>query len=322
MHGLDLAALGTLDALLQEGSVQGAARRLGLSAPAVSHALARLRVRLEDPLLTRAGRGMVLTPRAEALRPQVHEVVAQARRLLTPERPFSAPDLEQTFVLVATDYVVAVLGLALDQSLREVAPRAGLRFLPNTSDDARLLREGEADLAIGIYGALPPELRTRPLLTDRFVVVVREGHPLLRRRFDLDAFLAHPHVQVAPRGRPGGYLDDVLGALGRRRRVARAFPYFLPALHLVAHTDYLLTISERIARLLGPALGLRILEPPLRLAPYALSMLWHPRFDADPAHRLLRTRLLGAARASAGELHQGARTRLDPSRSPRARSRK
>lgn len=311
VESLDLNLLATLDALLQEGSVTRAARRVGLSTPAMSHALARARERLGDPILVRSGRGMVLTPRAEALRARVHSVLAEARQALAPERPFVAHDLTRGFVIHASDYVLTVLGLPLDRLLRAEAPGVDLRFVPNTADDAGQLRDGGSDLAVGIYGDLPQEMRSRPLLTDRFVCVVRADHPRVGKRLTLEQYLQLAHIQVAPRGKPGGHLDDVLAARGHTRRVARAVPYFVTALGLAAQTDYALSISERIAARLAPGLGLRVLELPFAVRPYALSLVWHPRFDGDAAHRFLRDALVRAAREAAGDSHPEAQTRLE-----------
>jgi DNA-binding transcriptional LysR family regulator len=313
MEPSDLGMLAHLDALLQESSVTGAARRVGLSTPAMSHSLARIRERLGDPILVRAGRGMVLTPRAEALKARVHTVVAEARQALEPERPFVPHELSRTFVIHASDYVLTVVGGAFDAILRAEAPDASLRFVPNTPDDASLLRDGDSDLAVGIYGDLPQEMRSRPLLTDRFVAVVRREHPVVNKRLSLEQFVRLPHVQVAPRGLPGGYLDDALRERGLSRRVARAVPYFVTALQLVAQTDYVLTISERIARRYAHELGLVVHEVPLELRPYALSLVWHPRFDGDAAHRFLRDALARAATLEASDRHDAPRTRLDPS---------
>ena len=313
MEPSDFQLLATLDALLQEGSVTGAARRVGLSTPAMSHALARIRDRLGDSILVRSGRGMVLTPRAQALAPRVRAAVVAATEALEPERPFSPRELDRTVVVLATDYVLAVLGLPIDRILRDEAPLASLRFAPNTADDPALLRDGRADLAVGIYGDLPPEMRGRQLLTDRFVCVVREGHPEVGKRLSLEQLVRLPHVQVAPRGLPGGYLDDVLRSRGLARRVARAVPYFLTALQIAARTDYVLVVSERVARPMASSLGLRVLDPPLELRPYALSLVWHPRFDADAPHRFLRDVLVRAAKEAAGDLHERPRTRLDAS---------
>lgn len=311
MKSDDLNLLVSLDALLQERSVSKAARRLGLSTPAMSHALARARERLGDPVLVRAGRGMVLTPRAEAMRARVHAAVSQAREALAPARPFVPRELERTFVVHASDYVIAILGGSIDRLLRASAPRAAIRFVPNGIDDAERLREGGADLAVGIYGELPQEMRSRQLLTDRFVCVVRAEHPEVGRTLPLAKFLALPHVQVAPRGTPGGYLDDVLRSKGLARTVARAIPYFLTALQLVAETDYVLTVSERLARRMAPSLGLRVFDVPFELRPYALSLVWHPRVDADAGHRFFRDVFARAADLVARERHPSPRTRLD-----------
>lgn len=310
MEPSDLGLLVALDALLQEGSVTGAARRLGLSTPAMSHALRRVRDRLGDPVLVRAGRGMVPTPRADELRARVHTVVNEARQLLESTRPFSPAELDRTFVIHASDYVLTVLGV-VDQIVAARAPRVSLRFVPNTPDDAAALRDGVSELAVGIYGDLPREMRSRTLLTDRFVCVVRDGHPAVGKRLTLDQFVALPHLQVAPRGKPGGYVDDVLREAGRTRRVARAVPYFLTALQLVAETDYVLTISERVAVRFAPALKLRLVPAPVPLRPYALGLVWHPRFDGDPGHRFLREAFIAAATSHAGDRHADARTRLD-----------
>jgi DNA-binding transcriptional LysR family regulator len=311
VESTDLSLLVSLDALLQEGSVTGAARRVGLSTPAMSHALARIRERLSDPILVRSGRGMLLTPRALALKPQVHSVVTEARRTLEPERPFVARELAHTFVVHVTDYVLTVLGSTVDRILRQEAPKVCVRFVPNTPDDPALLRDQGSDLAVGIYGELPQEMRHRQLLTDRFVCVVRRDHPATKKRFTLEQFVGFPHIQVAPRGKPGGYIDDVLRERGLSRTVARAVPYFVTALQLAAETDYLLTISERIANRYVQALSLKVLEVPVKLRPYALSLVWHPRMDGDPAHHFLREVFLRAAGEAAGNRHEQPRTRLD-----------
>lgn len=310
MEGSDLGLLVALDALLQESSVTKAARRVGLSTPAMSHRLERLRVKLEDPLLVRAGRGMVLTPRAEALRPQVRSVVAAADRVMTPQAPFSPATLTRDFVIRATDYVLLVLGPTLDRIARAEAPQVGLRFMTNTPEDGADLRAGHAHLAVGIYGALEPELKTRTLLSDRFVCVVRRGHPLGRRRLTLSRYVKLGHIQVAPRGRPGGYVDDLLAERGLARRVTRAVPSFAAALRLVQGSDDVLTVSARVLGALEPEPALEVRAPPLPLEPYALSLLWHPRLDGDPAHRWLRELFVRAAAEVTGPPEPEARRRL------------
>lgn len=303
---VDVALLPALAALVEEASVTRAAKRLGLSVPATSHALARLRDRLGDPILVRAGRAMVRTPRAEAMRDDVREAMAAAGRVLARVAPLDPKRLDRVFHLHATDHVLLVLGPAFDRLLANEAPRVRVRFLPNAPDDAAALRDGRIDLAIGVYDGLPPEIRTRTLFEDRLVCVLRDGHPALRRELTLDRFAELEHVQIAPRGRSGGIIEELLAARGRTRRVARAVPYFVAALGLAAESDYVVTVSERIARVLAPRFGLRIVDAPLPLEPYPLDAIWHPRMDGDAAHAFLRDVLVRAARAS-GPLPVGAR---------------
>jgi DNA-binding transcriptional LysR family regulator len=294
MESRDLSLLTTLDALLQEANVTLAARRLGLSTPAASHALARIRERLGDPILVRAGRHMVLTPRAEELRPQVRSLVEDATRVLRAAVPFSPRDLTRTFTIYTTDHVLLVLGPALDRILREEAPEVCLRFLPSVMEDWVPLREGAADLSVCILGHFPPEFRTRRLFADRFVCVVRKDHPRVGRRLTLDAFLALEHVVVSPLGRPS-HVDAVLAERGLERRIRRVVPFFIAGLLMAASTDYVLTVSDRAALALAPMLGLRVMEPPLPLATYSLNLLWHPRLDDEPANRWLRDVFIRAA---------------------------
>lgn len=313
METSDLAMLAALDALLQEESVSGAARRLGLSTPALSHTLAKLRERFDDPLLVRAGRGMVLSPRAESLKGRVRDAVTVASLVFDDPGELDPAQMARRFTVSATDYVLLVFGGKLDEAIRTAAPKLDLSFVPNSVDDAARLRTGESDLAIGIYGDLPPELRTRAIITDRLVCVVRKDHPVVRKRLTVRQFTQLEHVQVAPRGRPGGYVDEVLAERGLSRRVARAVPYFQVALEISARSDRVLTVSERIAHQLGPRLGLRILEPPIPLEPFALSMVWHPRFDADAGHRWFREQLVQVTQAMAAMGHAKPRRRLSRS---------
>jgi DNA-binding transcriptional LysR family regulator len=304
LRDVDLNLLVPLDALLRTGSVTRAAEQVGLSTPAMSHALARLRVQLGDPVLVRAGRGMVLSERAQRLAPRVRALLDEVQGVLTPPAPLDLGRLVRTFRIHATDHVLAVLGPAIDRRVRALAPRVALQFLPNQPDDAAALREGRIDLAIGVYADLPPELRLRRLFDDRFVCVVRADHPGVGATLPLEVFLALDHVLVAPRGRPGSTVDGVLAELGHKRRVVRVVPYFLAALLLVAESDSVLTVSERIAQALAPRLGLRVLEPPLPLAGYTLKALWHPRAEAEPAHVWLRSQLVAAAEELASPVLQ------------------
>jgi len=317
MESRDLSLLLTLDALLQETTVTLAARRLGLSTPAVSHALARIRARLGDPILVRAGRSMVLTPRAEELRPLVRSLVEDAARVMSAAIPFAPRDLKRTFTIFTTDHVLLVLGPAVDRILRDEAPDVCLRFLPSVMEDWIPLRDGVADLSVCILGHFPAEFRTRQLFTDRFVCVVRQDHPVVGRRLTLDQYLALDHIVVSPLGRPS-HVDTVLAERGLERRIRRVVPFFNSGLLLAAATDDILTVSDRAALALAPTLGLRIVEPPLPLSSYSLNLLWHPRLDNEPANQWLRDVFVRAAK----EATPAGRTGPVPDRGRRTRPRR
>jgi DNA-binding transcriptional LysR family regulator len=300
MEPRDLGLLLALDALLQESNVTAAGRRLGLSTPATSHALARIRDRLKDPILVRAGRGMVLTPRAEQLRPKVRSLVEEATRVIDAATPFSARVLSRTFTIYTTDHVLLVLGPVVDRILRDEAPEVTLRFLPSVVDDWVPLRDGAADLSVCILGHFPPEFRTRKLFTDHFACAVRRGHPQVGGKLTLEQYLALEHVVVAPLGRPS-HVDQVLGERGRRRRIRLIVPYFLAGLHVASTTDCVLTVSARAARALADTFRLRLLPPPLPLGSYPLHLLWHPRLENEPANRWLREVFVRAAAEAASD---------------------
>jgi DNA-binding transcriptional LysR family regulator len=316
MESRDLSLLLTLDALLQEANVTLAARRLGLSTPAASHALARIRERLDDPILVRAGRKMVLTPRAEELRPQVRSLVEDATRVMSAAVPFSPRDLKRTFTIFTTDHVLLVLGPAVDRILRDEAPDVCLRFLPSVMEDWVPLRDGAADLSVCVLGHFPAEFRTRQLFTDRFVCVVRTGHPKVGKRLTLDQYLALDHIVVSPLGR-ASHVDAVLAERGHERRIRRTVPFFNSGLLMAAATDYVLTVSDRAALALAPTLGLRLVEPPLPLSAYSLNLLWHPRLENEPANRWLRDVFVRAAKEAVPAGRRGPGPEADRGANPR-----
>jgi len=300
----DLNLVIALDALLQEGNVSRAAARVGLSVPAMSHALARLRTQLGDPLLVRAGQRMVFTPRAADLKDRVHALATEALAVLSPGAATDLTKAERAFRIRTTDQFLMILNPALDRRLRE-APGLSLQVMPVQREDAVLLREGTIDLAIGVYdyspySDLPSDLRIQQLFEDEYVCVVRRDNPRVGRTVTLQQYAELEHIQVSVRGPPGGYVDELLAAHGMKRRIVRAVPYFMAALALVAETDYLLTLAVRFARKMAKRYGLRIVQPPkvLGLEPYQVSQIWHPRNDRDAAHRFLREAVADAARRS------------------------
>ena len=283
----DLNLLITLDALLAEGSVARAAQRLHLSPSAMSRALARLRTVTGDPLLVRAGRGLVPTPRAIELRERVQRLVEEAQTLLRPVEHLDLSHLVRTFTLRTSDGFVENFGPALIQRLRAEAPGVRLYFLQKLSKDSAPLRDGSVDLDTGVVDpATSPELHSRILFEDRFVGVVRNGHPLSQGEITPERYINGQHILVSRRGLATGLLDDTFNLQGWQREVVSLVSGFSAALALTRDSDLIATLPERHTRHLRN--GFFSFALPLPTPLIQLSMIWHPRMDADPAHRWLR----------------------------------
>lgn len=301
VSAVDLNLLVVLDAILQTGSVGRAAEQVGLTKPAMSHALARLREQLGDPVLVRAGQEWHLSERALAMRAEARDVAEKAKSLLSREALFDPASSRREFRIHATDHMLALLGTGIGGALAREAPSCSLRFLPIQGDDAAPLRGGQIDLALGVFPDLPPEFRTQALFQERFACVVRKGHPRVKGKMNLKCFLSMKHVLVAPRGRSGSTVDTALAERGLSREVMRFVPYFVVALDMVSRTDCVLTVSERLATAYAARFGLQVLKPPLALPVYTICQVWHPRVDADPSHRWLRRLVVQAAAELAGK---------------------
>jgi len=283
----DLNLLITLNVLLEEGSVARAAQRLRLSPSAMSRALARLRETTGDPLLVRAGRGLVPTPRALELRECVGDLVLQAEAVLRPATALDLAQLARTFTLRTSDGFVENFGPALIARLRQEAPSVRLNFLQKNSQDSTLLRDGSVDLETGVIAeTTSPEVRTRLLFRDRFIGVVRQGHELCRGKMSAERYAAAGHILVSRRGRQQGVMDDALELLGLQRDIVTIVGGFSAALALARASDLVASVPERhVGNLCA---GLHCFALPFDTPPITVSMLWHPRMDADPAHRWLR----------------------------------
>ena len=295
LPGMDVNLLVALDALLREGHVTRAARRVGLSQSAMSHALARLRVLLDDPLLVRGSRGMLLTPRAERMARPLAEALMALDGAVGPPAPFDASTIERELTLAAIDFAQLVFVAPLMELLAREAPGLSLVVVPPAEPIERALVSGAVDLALGL--ARPGfSLRQEELSSERFVCVVRKNHPAARRaRLRLRDYARLPHVVVSPRGRVPGAADAALRARGLERRVVLTVPHALTAALFVARSDAVLTIAERVAASALRALPLRVLEPPLELSPFRVTMQWHPRLDGDPVHAFVRGKLASIA---------------------------
>ncbi|TFW31339.1 LysR family transcriptional regulator [Massilia horti] len=283
----DFNLLITLDVLLTEGSVARAGRRLGLSASAMSRALARLRSTTGDPLLVRAGRGLVPTPRAIELRDRVRQLVHDAESVLRPAEAYDLQKVSRTFTLRTSDGFVENYGPALLLLVGSQAPGVMLRFVQKLNKDSTPLRDGAVDLETGVIGyETGPEVRVRALFRDRFVGAVRAGHPLTRAPVTPDRYAGGAHVLVSRRAGVTGLMDQQLRQLGLERNVATTVDGFASALALARGTDLIATVPDRHTRNLRA--GMASFALPFDAPEITVHMLWHPRMDADPIHRWLR----------------------------------
>ena len=277
----DANLLLALDALLGEGSVTGAARRMGLSPPAMSHTLSRLRATLGDPLFVRAGNRLVATPRATAMRERVARVVAEIGALLEPELPLDPLTLERTFVIRASDATIVTLGPALELLVRREAPGVALHFVGS------LGAEGiEVDLDIGVQAGRAPDRRIQRLYQDELVPVLRRDHPWARRRVALDQLAALDHVVVT--SQRAKYEAIRKPQRQRRRLPNRVVPSFLAAAALVRESDAYTMLPGRLASVVLDAFGLQRLAVTGALQPVTIAQSWSPRLDNDAGHTWLR----------------------------------
>ncbi|TVT79013.1 LysR family transcriptional regulator [Pseudomonas sp. H3(2019)] len=288
----DMNLLVALDALLDEGSVVGAARRMNLSPAAMSRTLTRVREALGDPILVRAGRGLVPTPKALELRSQVRDVVEQAAMLFRSADKVDLRTLRRRFNVRANDFFVGVYGGRLIDTLNRQAPHCELRFVPVGDGDDEALREGRIDLMVSNTRPGTPEVKVQNLFATHFVGLVREGHPLLEGEITAERFAGFSHISMSRRGIARGPIDTALNGLGLERRVALIAPSFHAAMFVLPDSDLILPVPKE-ALLSVTRLGLRLssFTLPIPLPTLMLTQAWHPRYDKDPAHRWLRETL-------------------------------
>ena len=283
----DLNLLVTLDVLLAEGSVARAALRLHLSPSAMSRALARLREATGDPLLVRAGRGLVPTPRAIELRERVGPLVQEGEAVLRPAESLRLETLVRTFTLRTNEGFVENFGPGLIARAGAEAPGVRLRFVQKPDKDSTSLRDGSVDLETGVVGKTTgPEVRVQALFRDRFVGVVRKGHPLCKGMITAARYEGGRHIFVSRRGLDKGPIDDALKLLGLERDIITVVGGFSAALAIARASDLIASVPERHTGNLRA--GMHSFPLPVAMPEFTVSMLWHPRRDADAAHRWLR----------------------------------
>jgi DNA-binding transcriptional LysR family regulator len=294
---MDIGLLRCFAHLHRECHLTRAARRAGLSQPAMSRVLGRLRDAFGDPLFVRTPTGMVPTPRADALAPEIDAVLASVDALVRPTA-FEPARLSRRFTIAMSDMFEADLVPRLLDALASAAPNAALTTRPIDDQPIDALAVGHVDVMIGVRMNMARDAIAAKLFEDGFMCAVRAGHPGVGKRLTLARFCELPHVQIAPRGEPGGAVDDALHALGMSRRIVARTHGFVAAPAIVASSDLVLTAPTRVLRRFAKPFGLRLLEPPLELPRFGVWYGWHPRFHADPAHAWLRAQIAEVAGAS------------------------
>jgi DNA-binding transcriptional LysR family regulator len=306
IRNVDLNLLVVLDALLAERSVTRAAQRLHLSQSATSAALARLRQVFADPLLLRTAGGMLPTSRGTALESPVRAWITEVERLVKATQTFRPSTESATFTLSASDYVEFTMLPQLIDFLETSSPGSRLAVRPMDFEAiGRQLEAGETDLALMSTANAPPDVRSRPLYTERFVIVVRRDHPRVRKAVDLDTYCALDHVMVSARG--GGFtgaIDEALAQVGHQRRVKLSVPHYLLVPQVVMSTDMVGALPERLAR--AYAERLRIVEPPIPIRGFTIAQVWHERKHRDPSQQWLRESIAKLAERMIGRVEPAA----------------
>ena len=284
----DLNLLVVFQVLLAERHVGRAAQRLALTQSAASHALGRLRDLFADPLFVRHPKGIEPTARALMLAPEIAEILSRARSLLAP-RVFD-PTLARSFTIATIDLTVPTIIVPLVAHLRRVASEIDLRIVPLVREQVvAAFDRQEIDIAILNFPDPPGRIARSPVLKDRYVGIARRGHPGLRKPLTAKAYAALPHLLFSPRGDPKGIVDAPLAQLsGLRRRVVMTVPHIAAVPLIVARTDLVAVIAERIARFYAAEYGLRLFDPPVKLPEFTISVLTSATRAADPALQWLQ----------------------------------
>jgi len=292
----DLNLLIVFDAVMHERSVTRAGSRIGLSQPAMSHALNRLRYMLKDELFVRTPEGMVPTPRAEMLAHPLRNALSEMQLALEPAA-FDPAASDRRFALAINNYAAVVLAPPLVAAVSAGAPAVHLALRPSgTLDIVERLDRGDLDLTIGSVDSPGERFATAPLLEDPFVMVMRRGHPASRRKLSAAAFAALPHLEISSSGEDTGFIDRWLVASGLVRRIGLRAPY-LSAGPILVQSDMVATLSRRIAQEFVRNHPLQIREPPYDSPRVRTVMLWHRRLDRHPAHRWLRDVILSVSKS-------------------------
>jgi DNA-binding transcriptional LysR family regulator len=314
----DLNLLVVLAVLLEERSTTRAAARLALTQSAVSRALQRLRDMIGDPLFVRTRDGLAPTTGAEALRERLRVVLEGAGEVLAGAPAFDPAAARRTFTIGAADLSESWLVARVVAAIREQAPGIDLASISEQRAPlVEALEAGRIDVSIMPEQPVAAGIRRQALLTEGFACLLREGHPALKRRWDLERFAELGHLLVAPRGAPGGIVDRVLAEHGLTRRVVARVSSFGSAPEIVATTDLVTTLPRSLVTHAAARLPLAVREAPVAIPEFTLYQHWHERVDADPAHRWFRGLIHAAAAAEAAERRGGRGSTRPKARAPK-----
>ncbi|HCE38643.1 MAG: LysR family transcriptional regulator [Alcanivorax sp.] len=295
----DLNLLKYLDVLLREKNVTRAAEQLGITQPAMSNSLKRLRLMFGDPLLIRTSEGMTATDRAQELQPLVRQLIAQAESLFTPEDGFQPSDSRRVFRIMTSDYAEATLVPHIVRRLREEAPNVVLDFLTPSDVSYPDMEQGRVDMALNRFNEIPGSFHQVTLWRDTFSCLLNRDNPIAEN-FDLDSYLSAQHIWVSKTGfgvgfgmnpeKLGGlgWIDHALQRLGRSRKISIFTRHYqMPAL-LAMNNDLVATLPSRVARMQLQNDNLVIKAPPFEIPEFELKMAWSPLLHHNTAHRWLR----------------------------------
>lgn len=287
LSSADLNLLPVFQVLLEERNVTRAAGRLNLTQPAISRNLTRLRQLFNDPLFTRTPKGLAPTPRAQVLALQLQQSLQDLSQLIEPAI-FIPAQATSNFRLATTDYGAQVLLPSVIQRLRVEAPLVNLEIIPWHESLLHQLDQQDIDLATCTVADVPAAVHGRGVGSDRFVCVVREGHPLIEQGLDLERYVSLPHALITMGGSRKGAIDHILDQQGLKRRIALRVPHFVAALALVAQSDLILTVPYGLAYSCAAQYQLKILPFPMDQNDFTYSIIWHERHQKDPGHIWLR----------------------------------
>ncbi|MEK9926866.1 MAG: LysR substrate-binding domain-containing protein [Halieaceae bacterium] len=307
LHRIDLNLLVYLDVLLRECNVTQAANQLGLSQPAMSNGLRRLRDLFNDPLLVRTSDGMTPTARALELEPLVRDILSGVERAIQPTAEFDPTDAKQVIRVMASDYAESTLFPAVMQTLRERAP--GLTLDVMTPSDVSFLdvERGKIDLVINRFDQMPQSFHQITLWTDTFTCLMNRDNPILER-FDLDSYLAASHIWVSKTGmgvgvgvdpddvQRLGWVDHALDAMGKKRNIRVFTRHYQAAMTLAEQNDLIVTLPTRATWLKKDNPGVVVRDCPFDVPPLELKMAWSPLLQHNPAHRWIRQLITQIAR--------------------------